>query len=196
MNRFTLALSAVALTLSAVSSGPTLAAGGLDTQLRNLVQTKILPFVQKSIVVNSVKQQNRKNASLTEPQIIKLDKTWRAQVKGAGGALINEVLGNTLSTYLKQVKASNGDLFTEIFVMDNKGLNVGQSDVTSDYWQGDEAKWKKTFKVGPGTIHIGKVKMDESTQTLQAQVSVTIVDPETHQVIGAVTIGVNVEELG
>ena len=38
--------------------------------------------------------------------------------------------------------------------------------------------------------------MDESTQTLQAQVSVTIVDPETHQVIGAVTIGVNVEELG
>jgi hypothetical protein len=25
---------------------------------------------------------------------------------------------------------------------------VGQSDVTSDYWQGDEGKWQKTFGTG------------------------------------------------
>ena len=36
---------------------------------------------------------------------------------------------------------------------DNKGLNVGQSDVTSDYWQGDEAKWKKSYKMGAGAVH-------------------------------------------
>jgi uncharacterized phage infection (PIP) family protein YhgE len=38
-------------------------------------------------------------------------------------------------------------------VKDNKGLNVGQSDVTSDYWQGDEAKWKKSYKMGAGAVH-------------------------------------------
>ena len=81
-------------------------------------------------------------------------------------------MANPLSNYLKQVKRDNGDLFAEIYVMDNKGLNVGQSDVTPDYWQGDEGKWRKT------------------------RVTVTIVDPATNRVIGAVTIGVNVDELG
>ena len=79
--------------------------------------------------------------------------------------------------------------------MDNKGLNVGQSDVTSDYWQGDEAKWKKTFLVGPNAVFIDKVEEDESTQQFQSQVSLSIVDPATNIVIGAITIGIDVEVL-
>jgi hypothetical protein len=45
-------------------------------------------------------------------------------------------------------------MITEMFVMDAKGLNVGQSDVTSDYWQGDEAKWQKTYGAGPGVVFV------------------------------------------
>ncbi len=77
--------------------------------------------------------------------------------------------------------------------MDNKGLNVGQSDITSDYWQGDEAKWKKSYGAGMGAVHVGKIKQDESTQKFQSQVSVAISDGG--KVIGAVTVGVNVDEL-
>jgi hypothetical protein len=79
--------------------------------------------------------------------------------------------------------------------MDDKGLNVGQSDVTSDYWQGDEPKWQKTFKVGPDTVFVDKVEKDESSEQLQIQVSVSIKDPETGKVIGAVTLGINVDQL-
>jgi hypothetical protein len=79
--------------------------------------------------------------------------------------------------------------------MDAKGLNVGQSDLTSDYWQGDEAKWKKTYLVGPKAMHVGGVKTDQSTQTLQSQLSMAVVDPASGKVIGAVTVGVNVEQL-
>jgi hypothetical protein len=86
-------------------------------------------------------------------------------------------------------------MYTEIFVMDGRGLNVGQSDVTPDYWQGDEAKWQKTYLEGPGAIHIGDIEMDESTQQFQAQVSVSVVDPASGTVIGAVTVGVNVDAL-
>ena len=82
-----------------------------------------------------------------------------------------------------------------VFVMDGKGLNVGQSDVTSDYWQGDEAKWQDTYSNGKGAVHISELEEDESTQTLQSQVSVTVVDPESGKAIGAVTFGVNVENL-
>ncbi len=105
-------------------------------------------------------------------------------------------MANPLSNYLKQVKRDNGDLFAEIYVMDNKGLNVGQSDVTPDYWQGDEGKWRKTFLAGRGAIRISKGKKKDPGKGRLARVTVTIVDPATNRVIGAVTIGVNVDELG
>jgi hypothetical protein len=79
--------------------------------------------------------------------------------------------------------------------MDNKGLNVGQSDVTSDYWQGDEAKWQKTYSVGPAAVFVDKIEQDESTQKFQTQVSISVVDPAGGAVIGAVTVGLDVEML-
>ena len=79
--------------------------------------------------------------------------------------------------------------------MDNKGFNVGQSDPTSDYWQGDEDKWQKTYLAGPYAMFIDEIEMDESTQTFQSQLSLSIADPDTGQVIGVVTVGVDVDLL-
>jgi hypothetical protein len=42
-------------------------------------------------------------------------------------------------------------------------MNVGQSDVRSDCWQGDEAKWQQTYLKGADAIHIGEVEFDESS---------------------------------
>ncbi len=188
--------AALALALAAVSAGPALADDEHEARLREIVLTKILPIVTKSIVIDSVRRQNRNFASLNLRQIVRLDKIWRDEVERAGGALINEVLANPLSKYLKQVKRDNGDLFNMLYVMDNKGLNVGQSDVTPDYWQGDEGKWRKTVLTGVAKVRIGKVKPDKYTRKLQSRVTVTIIDPATKRVIGAVTIGVNMEERG
>ncbi|WLR94074.1 hypothetical protein [Shinella zoogloeoides] len=77
--------------------------------------------------------------------------------------------------------------------MDNRGLNVGQSDVTSDYWQGDEAKWQIAF--GAGTLHVEEAARDESTQLMQSQASLPIRDPQTGAVIGAITVGLNLDAL-
>ena len=109
--------------------------------------------------------------------------------------MIDGVLANKPSKTLKGYKQAAGDLVTEIFIMDNKGLNVGQSDVTSDYWQGDEAKWKKTYKMGPDAIFVDSVEKDESTQMLQSQLNMSIKDPATGKVIGAITVGINVDSL-
>ena len=78
--------------------------------------------------------------------------------------------------------------------MDAKGLNVGQSDVTSDYWQGDEAKFQKSFGAGAGAVFVDEAEKDESTQMLQSQASMTIVD-ETGAPIGAITVGINLDKL-
>jgi hypothetical protein len=143
----------------------------------------------------AIKVQNAKHANIDQSQIDKLDKQWRAQTKASERPLIDQVLSTALSKKLADTKKQARGMITELFVMDNKGLNVGQSDPTSDYWQGDEDKWRKTYLAGPGAIFIDEIEMDESTQTFQSQLSLSIIDPVTGQVIGAVTVGVDVDQL-
>ena len=163
--------------------------------LKKVANEEIKTWAQSAEVISAVNAQNAKHAALDQSAIDALDKKWRAETKAPAKPFIDSVLSNALSTYLRSVKEQSQDLYSEIFVMDNKGLNVGQSDVTSDYWQGDEAKWKESFGAGPEGMLIDKVEFDDSSQTYQSQVSVAIVDPATGKAIGAVTVGVNVEAI-
>lgn len=140
-------------------------------------------------VIEAIRAQNERHAALTEAEVIELDNRWRA----GDEALIDGALHNDLSKFLAELVAQHQGAFSEIFVMDNKGLNVGQSSRTSDYWQGDEAKWKETYLVGPDATHVSEIEEDESTQTFQVQVSLPIVDGG--HPIGAITLGVDVEHL-
>jgi len=166
-----------------------------EAPMKKLAGSEIQMWVKDPIVVNAVKAQNQKHASLTQADIDRLDKQWRAETGASSQPMIQAVLSNGLSKFLKGKKDAGNGLYTEIFVMDNKGLNVGQSDITSDYWQGDEAKWQKTYSVGPNAVHVSEVKKDESTQAFQGQLSMSVVDPANNQVIGAITVGINVEHL-
>jgi len=183
----------LACTIAIAAFAGTAAANTVGDKLQALARNEIRALVNTPEVIASIKAQNARNASISQAQIDKLDKEWRAETNGVQGELIQQTLATSLSEYLKKVKAQGQGLYTEIFVMDNHGLNVGQSDMTSDYWQGDEAKWKKTFLVGPDAVHISEVEFDESSQSYQVQVSVAIADPGTHKTVGAATFGVNAE---
>jgi hypothetical protein len=167
-----------------------------EQALKDLVEAELRAIAEDPVVIGALTQQNAANGSLAQAEIDKLDKQWRSEVEGQDKSLINQVLANDLSTYLKNVSDQAGGLYTEIFVMDSKGLNAGQSAVTSDYWQGDEDKWTKTYAAGPDAVFVDEIEKDESTQMLQSQVSFTVVDPATKQVIGAITFGVNLDQLG
>lgn len=171
------------------------AAGEHDAAIRKLVDSQVRGWISDPALVDAIKTQNSKYASLSQADIDALDKKWRAETSASAKPMINEILGRDASKKLAEIKNGGEGLFTEIFVMDNKGLNVAQSDPTSDYWQGDEGKWQKTFLTGPDGLFIDEVEFDESTQTYQAQVSVSIADPDSGEAIGAITIGVNVELL-
>lgn len=82
--------------------------------------------------------------------------------------------------------------FFELFLMDDQGANVAMTNKTSDYWQGDEAKWQKSFQEGAGAIHIGDVEYDESASAYLVQVSLPVMAGS--QAIGAITVGINLDE--
>ena len=134
-----------------------------------LAKSEVQSWLNTPAVWEQVKAQNSKHQGMSETDILSLDKQWRAETSSSSRPLIDKVLSTSLSSYLSDVKQKSGGVYTEIFVMDSIGLNVGQSDVTSDYWQGDEAKWQKTYPMGPEAYHIGDVEMDESSQQLQVQ---------------------------
>lgn len=169
------------------------AANDFKPQLSKYIENAT--WIQDPVVTSAVEAQNEKHAGLSDADIEALDQKWRAEKDAGSGPMISEVLANDLSAWLKQKKDESNGLIAEVFVMDNKGLNVGQSDPTSDYWQGDEAKFQQTFGVGPDGQLIDEVEFDDSSESFISQVSRTITDASGAP-IGAVTIGINVELLG
>jgi hypothetical protein len=153
---------------------------------------KSIPWLIKPLLIDVLRAQNAAHAGLTQAEINILDAQWRAERTSADRPLINKVMTNPLSQFLKALQENSNGLFTEIFVMDSKGLNVGQSVLSDDYWQGDEAKWRKSFLAGSNARHIGEPEFVEATGRYQAQLSMPIIDPKSGAVIGAVTLGVDI----
>ena len=189
MRKFVFALVSIA----AVAISPAIANEYAD-QLTALANDQLSAIAENPALVAAIEAQNAETAGYDQAKIDALDTQWRAEVDSSSRPLIDGVLANDASAYLMQAQEESEGLFTEIFAMDAKGLNVGQSAVTSDYWQGDEGKWQNTYPVGAGAIDIGDIEQDESTQTFQSQVSIPVLD-ETGAPIGAITFGVNIEYL-
>lgn len=167
----------------------------IEAAARGYVENHAQSWLENPLIVRAINAQNAAHASIGQSDIDSMDTQWRNESVSGSGPLVDKVLTNELSVYLQGVREESGGLITEVFIMDNKGLNVGQSDLTSDFWQGDEAKWQKTFQAGPGVLFVDDVELDESSQRYQTQVSYSVTDPSTGEVIGAVTIGIDAEGL-
>jgi hypothetical protein len=168
------------------------AAGTLEDNMKTFVETEVSAWFADPVIIAAIQGANTANGALTPEDIQNLDSQWQAEI-GTEGVLIPTVLDSAASAFLREKVGASGGKISEVIVMDMLGLNVAVSDVTSDFWQGDEDKHQKTYGVGPGAVHISDVELDESTQTYQAQVSITLADPATGIAIGAVTVGVNAE---
>ncbi|QGX99683.1 hypothetical protein EI983_15985 [Roseovarius faecimaris] len=167
-----------------------LAGNEYSTDIKAVADEVLSTWTRDQSIVTAVRDQNLTSVDLSQSDIDALDQKWRAQTI-SGGDMIDEVLANSLSVHLRALQAESHGQFSEIFVTDIRGLNVGQSDVTSDFWQGDEAKWQVPFATNE--IHVGDVEFDESAQAYQSQVSLPIVDGGS--VIGVITVGINLEQL-
>lgn len=142
---------------------------------------------------DAVKAQNRAHQALDVPQIMALDKQWREELTSQDRPLISSVAHTPLSRWLAQQQQGTQHLVTEIIVTDRLGLNVGISEVTSDYWQGDEAKFSEAFFERTNTAYQGQLEYDQSSQGFQIHISSQIRDPVSDDVIGVLIIGLDIQ---
>lgn len=162
--------------------------------LRAYAESQLKEWIADPALVAAVKAQNAKNAQISQSEINALDQKWRAEV-GSDGAkpMVDGVLELPVSKWLAEKKSTSGGLLNEVILMDNKGLNVAVSTETTDFWQGDEDKWKQTYGNGSGRTHVSAVEFNQKSGTFQSQISLPVSDPATGELIGAVTFGVNVQ---
>lgn len=146
------------------------------------------------VVVLALEGRAARVGRLEPAEIDALDRQWRAERTVSDQPLITSVLASPVSSYLTRIQAASIGLYTEIFVMDANGLNIGQSAVTSDYWQGDEAKFQKTFGAGAGAVFLDAPEFHDGSRTWRAQLNMTIDDPSGAPA-GAVTVEINLSEL-
>ncbi|SMC63785.1 hypothetical protein [Rhizobium sp. RU36D] len=180
-----------------IALGPTAngAEQGHVPAVRAFVETDVRPWIRDPLLIGAIQQQNARHATLSDADINELDRQWRAGFEGTGHSIMIDIVAeNVLSEMLRQKLSGSGGRIAEILVMDNRGLIVGATDMPSDFWQGDEDKFQKSFDAGPDALFIDVIEKDESSQALQSQASLTISD-DGGKPIGAITIGVNIDAL-
>lgn len=186
MQRITLSLVLLLSTLLSPLSYAELS----QAELQEILAPRIegLKFLTKNgMLLESIRAQNRKGMTLDE--IKKIDEEWKA----GSSPLIQELQENKAGNFLKNIIVQQSDVYSEVFLTDAQGANVAAYPATSDYWQGDEAKFTKSYADGKGEVFIGGVEFDESTKANAVQISVPMI--YNSEAIGVMVIGVKVSVL-
>lgn len=158
----------------------------LSPEVKAFVAEKLAPLMTNSVFVAGVTKQNNMNRPLSEIQ--QMCSEWAAAEEEL--PIMREMLSNAIASEIRKVCGPMSQV-GEVFVMDNQGANAGQNALTSDFWQGDEAKWKKSFNEGKGGIDVGKAELDKSTNEVLQQVSLPVIN-EQGEVIGAICFGLRI----
>lgn len=143
-------------------------------------------------LVEILREKNQENAALTLEEIQALDIRWREAPED--DRFVEEFLRNEPAEILSQFKKNN-DVFTEIFLTDVRGLNVGQTNKTTDYYQADEDWWQGAYNHGKGLSYHGQIEYDESSQTRAIALYIAVYDTFSGDVIGIIKAVVNLEKI-
>lgn len=154
---------------------------GLHTQLA--IQGGVVrAWTFDPVLMSALDAQNAQH--LTLAQIQSRDAAW---VSGTANDLVQATITGACADRLRRLIGSF-DYYGETFLMDNQGALVCSTDKTSDYWQGDEAKFINSFKGGAGATFIDKPQFDTSANENLTQISVPVM-VDGHA-IGSMTVGV------
>lgn len=131
-----------------------------------------------------------RNSDGTSEEDIKVrDNEWQSE-DGVNRFML-DLMSNDCALVLHDFE-SRHPYVVESFVTDRWGANVGQTEKTSDYWQGDEAKFTESYHNGRGAIYYGEVEFDSSSNEIVVQVSVPVMNANT--AIGTITFSISLDK--
>lgn len=170
----------------------------LSQQERQKVKDKVRKlkhWLETKQLAKKVQELVKNRSKLTNSEIQKLDKQWHKERNDETDfeqTLIAKVFDTKVSRLAAEVKFNFIELVSEVIITDAQGLNIGISDIPSDYWQGDEAKYLQTVARKSKKLFIDQVSYDSSSASFLSQVSYALFSDG--KIIGMVMIGLNIEK--
>ena len=140
----------------------------------------VVVLAANGLIIEAVRAHNQLKIPLA--LIKQRDRQWIASSANTPFKL--SLQRNRAGALLKSTVLRNRAIYSEAFLVDNQGANVGAYPTTSDYWQGDEEKFTIAFNGGRGQLLITPVNFDQSTFTFAAQIAAPVVNDQ------GITIGV------
>lgn len=159
-------LLAVALILPSATS----AVAQTDEQVRQIAHaraSKAHAIAADAEVLQAVLAKNAERE--TDEQIRTRDRLW---MSNPADPLRRALTESRCAQRLREL-VKDDPLVAEVILMDEHGANVCVSKATSDYWQGDEAKWEKTFREGLDPF-VDAPAFDASSGVFAVQLSVPV----------------------
>jgi hypothetical protein len=154
------------------------------------IERLIVAIARDPELTRAVAAQNEALTHETQADIHAADAVWIAQKQAGGGPRIAAMLETPASRRLKALIAAGEGRLRGAILMDARGRNVAVTHATSDYWQGDEAKWRETFPRGAGALHASARERGHDGAGVVCWASRTVTDAAGRP-IGAVSVEVD-----
>ena len=165
-----------------------------ETIIRERIEPMVNRWAQSPVLQQVLVEYNKKRAELTDSHIQQSDLQWRVAYQKADTDTLDKMLVSALMEELADwVKADRSGYISEIIVTGVRGINLAAAPYSSDYWQGDEAKFRRAITLPSGQWFFSEVVFDSSSRHFQVQVSLPLL-PEGESA-GVLTVGVDIERV-
>lgn len=157
----------VAIVLAAAATTALSQVGPRETALARISRAHAI--AEDPEVLSALRARNATPDSTAEIQ--RKDKEWMSNPQ----APLRKTLSQSACAQRLREMTKDDPLIVEVILMDAQGANVCVSKETSDYWQGDEAKWQNTFADGKPAF-VDQPALDMSSNAFGVQLSVIVKD--------------------
>jgi hypothetical protein len=159
-------------------------------QSRELVNR---PQIQQSLAESNA---SFAETGFTEDIILQIEEQWKSSDPDEPNSVAFYLINNPTSDALRSImiedqQSKSKFKYAEIFLTNQYGVNIAQSDKTSDYIQDDETWWQKAKQNG---IFLSEGGYDESAGVYASDIAIKILD-ENGNFIGVIKAVVNVESI-
>lgn len=135
--------------------------------------------LRRPVYVEAILASNEISEPLELSEILERDRRW--QLASVDQAIVAELTNAACNKALREFVA-RVEGFAEVFVTNERGMNVCVTNRTTDYYQADEDWWQSAFRASEPKN--GHLQFDQSAGVVAVPAYLPVVDPATRTTIG------------
>jgi PAS domain S-box-containing protein len=158
----------------------------------------LINLAKSSTFETIIQASNTQFSSMTDPQqyVDKMNSAWTSVPQNETTTFMETLIDSQPSEQLRQIENSentlfHGTVYGSILMTNAYGVNVVQSDKTSDYKQSDETWWQEARKNG---VYLGQGESDKTNGMTSYTVAYRM-DDENGNFIGVAKEVVNIQQI-